>query len=252
MRTLTLTAGLMAIAGTVHASTISLDTLDAKRERGTAKVKVGTRELSFTADDTGRISVNKQKIKDSRNQELGELSFTVVMDSDPYIGYGWSFTNSTASPLAFSMTFTEDYIDGPWDTLDSSHSSSVTDSGKTPDDSVVVTPRAGGFIHTPHIDGVTIAAARIGTGCSVNPPGPGGGSDMCHPSSFLSVPVGPTPISGKFDVVLAVTLSAYDVYTGNGRVELRSSVPDEVSTAFLLLVAVGVMFVTRNRLSRAA
>ena len=182
------------------------------------------------------------------SQEAGYLiTGGMFADPDPFIGYGVAVTNFTGAPLGFLFAFFSPYLGGPYNTLDSSHSSSVTDSGAQPNDSVVVTPTdASGFVHVPHIDGGTVPAANIGVGCTVNPPGPAGGSDACELNSFLSVPVATLP-AGFFDVFVGFTLSANDIWSGNGRVELRNEVPEPVSLA-LVGLGLGAVVLIRRRL----
>ena len=239
-RTLALAVGMTFIAGAAHAATIQLDRL----ERGSVKVNLLGRDLKFEADESGKIN-RTESVIDSRGREMARIVMDVVLEADPFISYGTTVLNFSSSPLAFAITYSSPYIDGPWDILDSSHSSSVTDNNRNGN----VTVTTSGFVHTPHVDSNVIPGTSIGTGCNVS--GTPGFSGTCHTSSFFSVPITPTPGTGTFDVAIALNLSARDIWTGNGRVELRSSVPDEVSTALLLVLAVGVMVVARGHLVRA-
>lgn len=163
----------------------------------------------------------------------------IAVNTDPYFDYGLSFKNMTGGDLNISFLFTAPFLDGPWDRLQSSHSSSVTDgrSSKAALDGTITAKAtdAAGLIHLPQVDGATIVVGAISEGCA--PTGPSGFSDGCAGFSNIVAGIPATAAAGTFGVKVALSLSAGDVYTANGRVELQ--VVPEPGTA--LLVGVGLL-----------
>jgi hypothetical protein len=177
-------------------------------------------------------------------------SLNALLDADPFIAYGIAVTNLSAVPLTFNFSFSSPYLGGPYNSLESSHSSSVTDSGSRPDGSITVSPVLPlTNIHNPHIDGVPVTAANLGAGCALA--GAPGFSASCNTNPLVAVPVS-TFATGFFDVTVGFTLSPNDIYTANGRVELKNTAVQESGTFTLLglgLTAIG--FVSCRRRSKA-
>jgi hypothetical protein len=164
---------------------------------------------------------------------------------DPFITYQISAVNFTAAPMAFLFAFFSPYEDGPFDTLDSSHASTVTDGGLNPNGSVTVVPLdASGFVHVPQVDGAAVPAANLGDGCSVQPLGP---DHPCDLTSSITVGIGaPPPPPNFFAVFVGVNLSPDDTWTASGRIEIRNDVPEPVSLALVGLGFCAVVFARRS------
>jgi hypothetical protein len=180
-------------------------------------------------------------VNDTMVAEVTMLS--AQMEKDPFIAYGIAVTNFAPVTLPFSFNFFDNYTGGPYNSLNSSHSSSVTDSGANPDGIVVVTPVLT-RIHTPYIDGVNVAGAALGAGCTET--GPPGFSQDCNTNVFVTVPVS-TMAAGTFGVQVAFNLSGNDIYTSNGRVQLNRVSTPEPSSFLLLGLGLSALFVIRRR-----
>jgi hypothetical protein len=166
------------------------------------------------------------------------ITGSIVTNADPFVLYSFGVINFTGAPLTFDFLFLSPYVLGPYDTMGSSHSSSVTDGDLSA--SITVTPfLPATHIHRPQIDGSDILAANQGVGCSP-PTGPGGSPD-CESFPNVLVPVS-TLVAGSFGVRVAFTLSAGDLYSTNGRVDLQTAVPEPGS---LTLLGLGLMALAR-------
>jgi hypothetical protein len=217
---------------------------------GTAGVIVLLGEQQFTvfADEEGRISETLD-FRDDEGQILLQGAFNSFVNPDPFIQYGVAVANATGAPFGFGFVFFSPYVNGPYNTLQSSHTSSVTDSGAVPDDNVTVLPNPLGdpiFNHVPIVDLTPVTAAAFSNGCVVNPPGNGGGSDSCFAPSNAVVPFS-TAASGIFYAYLGFILSNDDIYTASGRVELLNDVPEPSALALLGLGGVVVARRLRRR-----
>jgi hypothetical protein len=163
----------------------------------------------------------------------------IAVNTDPFIDYGISVKNMTGGDLNITFLISAPFLDGPWDRLQSSHSSSVTDgrSSKAALDGAITVKAtdASGLIHVPQVDGASLVVGAISEGCS--PTGAVGFSDGCAGFSNIVADIPATAATGVLGVKVAFSLTAGDIYTGNGRVDLQ--VVPEPGTA--LLVGVGLL-----------
>jgi hypothetical protein len=174
----------------------------------------------------------------------------VVTNPDPFIEYAFGVKNFTAMPLMFTFIFATPVVGGPYDTLISSHASTITEGailGGSPDGTHLVTPGVNAFIHTPSIDGVDTAVGVIGDGCA------GAGDPFSGPCDGPSGSTDPiaSVSPASLDVTVSFVLSAGDLYSTTGRVEISDVGPGlipEPSTYMLGLSALGALLVFRRRL----
>jgi hypothetical protein len=175
------------------------------------------------------------------NAEISSLIFS--FKEDPYVDYAIAVKNFGAVPLSFSFTFLTPYAGGPYFLLDSSHSSSVTDSSPT-DGAVTVALDKKGGIHTPNLDGVDILGGALGVGCA--PVGAKGFSAACEaPAGVVGLPVA-TLAAGTLSVTVNFTLSPGDIYTANGRVEIYNNPIPEPSTYAMAIGGLGLLLAVRR------
>lgn len=161
--------------------------------------------------------------------DLGISNMTVAQKWDPFVAYGAAVTNFSAVPMTFSFIFSTPYVGGPYTTLQSSHSSSVTDSGSKPDGAIQVGLQKGfTHVHSPLLDGIGILGGSRGDGCNLT--GKAGFSDTCDNSSTPNVAI-LSAASGVLSVQLRFVLSPGDIYTANGRVEIANPVPEPATYA---------------------
>ncbi|MDX2181261.1 MAG: PEP-CTERM sorting domain-containing protein [Bryobacteraceae bacterium] len=175
------------------------------------------------------------------NFEVSSLIFS--FKEDPYVDYAIAVKNFGAVPLSFSFTFLTPYAGGPYFLLDSSHSSSVTDSSPT-NGAVTVALDKKGSIHTPNLDGVDILGGALGAGCA--PVGAKGFSAGCEaPAGVVGLPVA-TLAAGTLSVTVNFTLSPGDIYTANGRVEIYNNPIPEPSTYAMAIGGLGLLLAFRR------
>jgi hypothetical protein len=165
-------------------------------------------------------------VADQWQIQSGSLEF----NADPVVSYSFGVINFSNSPTAFAFTFLSPYVGGAYGSLQSSHSSSVTDG--TPKDGAVtvntVAPKS--FVHTPQVDGGDIAAAALSNGCALT--GSAGFSGTCFGASNVTVPV-TTALAGTFGTTVTFSLSARDQLSTTGTVEL-ANVPEPQSALLLM------------------
>jgi hypothetical protein len=182
------------------------------------------------------------EISDNETFEISSLF--VSFKEDPFVDYGFAVKNFAGAPLSFLFVFTTPYVGGPYSLLDSSHSSSVTDSSPT-DGTVTVTTDKKASIHTPAIDGVDIVGGALGVGCA--PAGAKGFSAVCEaPAGVVGFPVA-TLAAGTLSITVSFTLSPGDIYTANGRTEIyNGAVIPEPSTYAMAIGGLGLLLVARR------
>jgi hypothetical protein len=174
------------------------------------------------------------------------LLTSVPARADVILSFSFSALNITENPQLFTFSFSLPFMDGPYDTLVSEFSSTVTDE----DDSGAagVAPEAA-FMMMPSIDGTDVLGAALGGGCT--PIGAPGFSVPCDPFSTVSVGVA-TLASGVLGATVSFFLSGGDSISGAGRVTLKNdTVVPEPATLVLLGLGAGAVAVRRRR-SRSA
>jgi hypothetical protein len=172
------------------------------------------------------------------------VSLSVRSNADPFIDYAIAVKNDTAAPLPYDFTYIQPFVGGPYSTLFTSHSGSVTDSSNAfvgTDGSVTVSVAMGSVVHQPTLNGALVDG--LNTGCVVTmAPGGSGNCPANGLSATVPVSTGPT---GELDVEVHFTLSAGDIYTLNGRVELFPAQVPEPAT--LLLIGGGALALALRR-----
>src|SRR6185503_599587 len=166
---------------------------------------------------------------------LALLLTSVPARADALLTFSFAAVNFTENPQLFTFTFSTSYALGPYDTLNSEFSTTVSDLDGN--GGVGVGPAdASGFMMVPEIDGSPVGAASLGTGCT--PIGaPGFVDEPCDVFSTASVIVS-TLASGNFGAIVSFFLSGGDSITGEGQLELTNTqVPEPVS---MVLLGLGV------------
>src|SRR5687768_10922449 len=155
------------------------------------------------------------------------LSTGAAARADVILSFSFSAANFTENPQLFTFEFMQGFSDGPYDTLTSEFSSSVTDLDQS--GALNVNPAdASGFMLVPHIDSVDFLLAALGTGCG--PTGAAGFTAVCDPLSTASVAV-TTLASGLLAGTVSFFLTGGDSITGEGKLTLSNTtvVPEPAS-----------------------
>jgi len=174
----------------------------------------------------------------SEEKDPGHTVNFVEVEQDPFVDYAFGLKNVSINTLVFMFTFSTNFIDGPWDVLQSSHSSSITDGSPRNGNVKVTAPN--GFVHMVDVDGNNVAGASHSTGCNVS--GPLGFSGSCFPNSNVQFGITPTGAIGTLTVNVKFTLTPGDLISVNGRAELLRAVPEPATYAMIGagLVALGM------------
>ncbi len=168
---------------------------------------------------------------------------------DPFLDYGFSVKNLSLAAQTFTFTFSVPFSDGPYNVLDSSHTSGVTDGRPNPTGTVTITPGSGfTFIHNPQVDGAFVTGSEISTGCALT--GTPGFSTSCQGGSFSSVTFGPTGAAGTLSVIVSFVVSPQDIYNASGQVSLSAVAVPEPGTALALGAGMAFLFgvIARRRI----
>jgi hypothetical protein len=165
-----------------------------------------------------------------------------LLDVDPFIDYNFSVVNFTENALLFEFLFLSPFTMGPYDTLLSEFSSTVTDSDQS-GAAAVLPDDASGLMAVPQIDSVDVLGAALGDGCT--PVMAPGATVDCDPFSSTSASV-VTLADGFFAVAVSFFLSGGDAMSGQGRVELTNTIPEPASLA-LFGLGIGILAVRRRR-----
>jgi hypothetical protein len=178
---------------------------------------------------------------------LALLLTSVPARADAVLSFSFLAVNLGENAQLFSFTFSSPYNLGPYDTLETQFSSTVSDNDGT-GGAAVVPADVSGFTMIPDIDGTPIGAGSLGLGCAVA--GSAGFVDAtCDALSTASVAVS-TLANGNFAATVAFFLSSGDSISGQGSLTLKNAdvVPEPVTMA---LMGLGIGAVTmRRRFSR--
>jgi hypothetical protein len=177
------------------------------------------------------------------------LSTSVAARADVILHFAATSTTLLEDAQLITLILDLPFSDGPYDTLTSEFSTTVSD----PDESgaVTVTPvDASGFMLVPHLDGVDVVFAALGTGCSATG-SPGFPATVCDPHSTatLSVSSLTSGVLGARLVFLLIGGGSID-YEGTVTLSNSASVPEPASLLLLALGGAGVS--ARRRRSRSA
>jgi len=177
------------------------------------------------------------------------LLTSVPAHADALLSFNFFALNFGEDAQLFSFTFSSPYNLGPYDTLETQFSSTVSDDFALGDGgAAAASADVSGFTMVPDIDGTPIGAGSLGLGCAIS--GSAGFIDAtCDALSTASVAVS-TLASGSFSATVAFFLSSGDSVTGQGSLLLKNTAvaPEPVTMA---LLGLGIGAVTmRRRLSR--
>jgi hypothetical protein len=170
------------------------------------------------------------------------LSTGAAARADVILNFTFAAANFAETPEMFTFDLTLPFSDGPYDTLTSEFSSSVSDLDQS--GAVTVIPAdTSGFMLVPHIDGVDVLLAALGTGCAAT--GEAGFTAVCDPFSTASAAVS-TLASGVLARTVAFILTGGDSIIGEGTLTLSNTavVPEPAS---LLLLSLGGAAVAARR-----
>ena len=164
----------------------------------------------------------------------------------PLLDFSFFAFNLQENAELFTFTFSLPYTAGPYDTLESSFSSTITDGDGT--GGAAATPAAAsGFMMVPALDGVDVAAGGLGAGCALVG-APFFTDAVCDALSTATVGVVTLP-DGTFSATVSFFLSSGDSISGQGTLELKneaSPVPEPL-TAFLLGLGLSAIAIHRRR-----
>lgn len=176
-------------------------------------------------------------VGDDTLQLIGDVQFK----TDPFVQFSFGIANFTAAPLNYFFIFATPYTDGPYDTLTSSLSSSVTDGGQRPNGLVTVDP----FLLDAVVDDTTYLSLltpclRAGAaGFSLNCP------DAMGTTSLFSA------ATGTLALALSFRLSPRDLVSINGRADLlRRQVAEPMTAATLGVGLIALVALRRGRSGR--
>lgn len=175
-------------------------------------------------------------------------STSVAARADVILNFTFAAANFAENPELFTFNFDLPFSDGPYDTLTSEFSTSVTDLDQS--GALNVNPAdASGFMLVPRIDGIDVLLAALGTGCG--PTGPGGFTTVCDPLSTASVTVS-TLAAGFLGGTVAFILTGGDSISGEATLTLSNAVVVPEPASLLLLGLGAAAVAARRRRSRSA
>jgi len=175
---------------------------------------------------------------------LGLLLTSVPARADVILTFDFAAVAFGENPQLFTFGFSIPYSAGPFDTLSSELSTTVTDLDRS--GAAAVAPgAAGGFMMVPDIDGADVLAAALGTGCTpIDAPG---FTLTCDPFSTASAAVA-TLANGVLGATVAFVLSGGDSMTGEGQLTLSNTVvAPEPGSLLLLGLGAGAVAARRRR-----
>ena len=162
--------------------------------------------------------------------------------ANPVLDYSSFVLNLDQVEQQFTLPFFDTYTGGPYNTLSNEFSSTITDIFSSGSASAVPVIS---FILNPAIDGVDVASADLGSGCTLS--GAPGFALPCDALTSTSASVA-TSASGIFGVVVSFTLSPGDALEWHGRLELSNKpLPEPVS---LVMLGTGLGALALRRRSR--
>jgi hypothetical protein len=173
---------------------------------------------------------------------LALLLTSVPARADVILDFTFDATNDQENAQLFTYDFVLPFATGPYDTLSSQFSTTVTDLDNT-GAAGVFPADASGFMMVPSIDATQILAAALGAGCT--PLGAPGFTATCDPSSTASVAV-VTLASGVLGASVSFFLSGGDSITGQGQVRLSNAAP-VAEPVSMVLVGLGIGVVAARR-----
>jgi hypothetical protein len=178
---------------------------------------------------------------------LALLLTSVPARADVFLSFTFAAVNFGENPATFFFVFNTPYVTGPFDTLSTEFSTTVTDL----DDSgaAAVNPSdASGFMLVPNIDAAAVLAAALGAGCApIDVPG---FTLPCDPFSTTSVAVA-TLANGFFGATVSFVLSGGDSISGEGKLTMSNAVVAPEPGSLLLLGLGAAAVAARRRRSRA-
>jgi hypothetical protein len=203
------------------------------------------------------VAVGDQIIELSADSRIRTDTFELdvlrlVVDSDPFVDYGFSFKNLLATDVTFAIFVTTPYAGGPYTIGASTHAGAVTDApptGGSADGVVTIAPNNAAAIHLPDVDGSVFGP--IAGECS--PSGLPGFSADCGLGNLFGIPIA-TAASGLLNVTLQASVSAGDRYVFSGLAEItrgeEGPVVPEPATGVLCGLGIAAVAWRRYRSSK--